>query len=259
MRFGIVTLVMVLAGCSSKTVDGTLIDGLTQQPLAGKTLVASAEGVSLTCQKVSANTDDAGKFVLEGACLDDAAYQLKVTDENLWLETAEVPQGGYEGPTQFIAWRAPKGDGIYALSGDTLTMLRTDSDVKRETIKGTEEEVLYPVKMPDQISKVKAGDFLVATTKDLCDNTKIVPVFQDQGVRTFADDSTIQDWWYIGVKFSSDTEFERTVASWDKSKEVHVEKGDRAFCFLPVNVLTAGRYSVMKEGDKRVRMMDVEG
>lgn len=259
MRSAMLMMTAMLAACGSKPVEGNLVDGLTGQPLAGKTLLASAEGVSLTCQKISANSDDKGHFSLEGLCTGDAAYQVKVTDENLWLETATIPQGGFAEPTQFTAWRAPQGNGVYALSGETLTLLRTDADLKQETVLNTTEIVQYPSKLPNEIAKIKAGDFLVAVSKDLCQNTKIVPLVMDVGPRNFNNAVSIPDWWYIGVKFTSDTEFQRVEVSWDKAKEKHVESGERAFCFLPVDVLTAGRYAVMKPDDKRVRIVDVEG
>lgn len=268
MRIGL-PLLLALAACGSSKIEGTLVDGLTNQPMAGVTVVAEAAGdASLTCKSFTGTTDASGAFTIDGACVSKVGYTLKVNDENLWIQNSGVPQGGFEGPQTITAWYAPVGEGLYVLStvesedGPTtrLDLISTSSVVESETILGTEDELVkYPAKIPPTVLTTSQADYIVGTTRDFCDNVKIYPLIQKQGRLTFAGERApyMDDWWFIGVEFASDTEFERRVATWDPAVETRVEDGDRYFCFLPVSQLTPGRYAVMKPDEARTRLLDV--
>jgi len=264
-------MIFALAGCSAGAIEGTLVDGMTNAPLEGVTLVASADGrVRLTCQKISATTDAQGMFSIEGACTGDSAYSLVTTDEELWLgDIAVVPQGGFSAPVEIKAWRAPVGQGVFTLEDTTLTDLRTVADIKTEKLYLTEPEKLveYPDEIPPEskIGTVAKGSHLVFASKDFCDNMELLPLVQDKaedkedGKRRFGDKEVWVDMdpWF-GVKFTGDEEWEQVPSGLDTSRIVRQENNTHAACFLPSDIVPPGRYVIRKKGGKRVYMVDFE-
>lgn len=268
-----VAILLTLGGCGGGNIDGTLVDGLSGAPIGGVEVVASADGqVRLTCQKVSAVTADDGTFSISGTCLGDSSYTLSTNDENLWLgDVSSVPQDGFEGPKQIKAWRAPVGSGVYSLMNDTLSVINTATDIKQEKLYLTDppEMVSYPDEIKEsKVGLVEAGGYLVLSSKDNCDGLQLYPLIEDKiedkpegdtRVRRFGDKETWADmnpWWYVGYRFASDTEWEKVDAKVDTSKVITQSNDKHTACFYPHGVVAPGRYALMKEGAKRLYLVD---
>ncbi|MEQ1565194.1 MAG: hypothetical protein ABMA64_06110 [Myxococcota bacterium] len=252
---------VVLVGCGSVSVEGRVVDGLNGQPIAGpyrvKAKAVSAEA-AISCQFFDADVSAEGKFVLDQLCT-GTAYTLETDRDDVWLvDQDQVPEGGWAQPTDLVAWRVPKGAGLYKLSNGQLEALKTAADVKSEKILGSEERVLYPAAIPNAVTVIGPEDYLVLVGKAAVEELKIEPLVAS-GQRKFGDATitwTMEPWLYVGVKFTDDTTFERVPATVDAAKVVDKERGERKARFVSGSALAAGRYAMLKEGDKRLYVFD---
>lgn len=257
----VVTAVITLVGCTSPSASGTLIDVVAgDKPIAGMRLIAEASGsASVSCSTFEATTDDNGNFKFDALC-SGTAYKLKPGNENLWLADGDViPDGGGEG-LQFKAWRSPTGPGAYLLTGTELQAIKTSADIKKEPIWKSDTEVaLYPATVPKSPAVIPADGYLVLVGERAAKQTAYWPLIASE-TRTFGSPTTtkitMDPWSYIGIEFSSDTEFERKTATPDDSKILKKDAGDRVTHWIPGNALPAGRYAMHKEGDTRTTIVD---
>ncbi len=232
----------------------------------------------MTCQTVSALTGEDGSFSIGGGCLGDTTYTLSTDNNELWLgDISSVPQGGFEGAQTIKAWRVPVGTGIYSLQGETLTTIRSATDIKTEQLLGSDppQEVMYPDEIkPSKVGLVGPGGYLVLASKEMCDNVKLYPLIEDKILdkpegdeqrRLFevvtkpSGDKVIpkmNPWWYLGYRFASDTEWEKVDANVDMSKVIRQESASHAACFYPHGVVSSGRYALVKDGQKRLYIVD---
>jgi hypothetical protein len=260
--FWLAGLFTLVAACSSVTVEGRVVDGLTGEPIPGPYRVkarAVSKDVALTCQYFDAEVSAEGTFELDQLC-SGTAYGLEVDRDDLWLvEVDQIPEGGFGQPTDLTAWRVPKGSGVYELAGGDLTMLRTASDVERDTIFGSEEVVRLPDTIPEQVDLIGEGEYLVLVGKATIDEMKLVPLVAS-GPRKFGDAekpyARPKPWWYLGTRFTDDTRFERVEAKIDPKRVVDKAKDDRHGRFIAGNALPAGRYALLKDDDKRMFLVD---
>jgi len=252
----IVTLVACNPGGSF---DGRLVDAMTSKPRSDIRVLAKAESPSdMTCQVREATTDATGTFHIDNTC-PDTTYDLVLGDDTLRLADAPKLTGGQKatGTVDLSVWRAPAGTGIFKLKDDTLTAVRTFSDVGEETVLGTAEKVRYPTKKPlSGLANIDGGSWLVIGGKNAIDRYRFLPLEPDTGVRNFENGVTIEDHVYIGVKFTSDTEFTRTDATLDESKIKNVTAGDRMVRYIASEALLTGRYAVLGDDDKRTFVID---
>lgn len=246
--------------CSSPSAKGTLTDGMTGEPIPEMRIVATAVGTtSMTCAAFEATTDANGAFEFKGLC-SGSAYDLKTANENLWLaETDQIPDGGAES-LPLKVWRAPKGAGLYRLSGGELNAIKTTADIKSEPVWNHEtEKVTYPSTLPKAPVLIGADDHLVLVGEGAVTQTQFHPLIAS-GERKFGSDKTtkvtMQPWSYIGVEFRSDTDYDRKTAAPDATKVLNKQKGDRNVSWVKGDALPAGRYAVHKEKDQRTTVLD---
>ena len=253
--------VLALAGCTSPSASGTLIDVVAgDKPIAGMRLIAEASGsASMSCSAFEATTDDNGAFKFPALCA-GTAYKLKPGNENLWLADGDtIPDGGGEG-LQFKAWRTPSGPGPYLMEGTELKAIKTSADIKKEPIwKSDTEFALYPATVPKSPALVPADGFLVLGGERAAKQTTFWPLIMS-AERKFGSPTTtkitMDPWAYIGIEFASDTEYERKTAVPDDTKILKKDAGDRVTHWIPGNALPAGRYAMHKEGDTRTTVVD---
>ena len=253
-------LALILTGCSSAPIDGTLTDGLTSNGIADVRVVAKATSpdASLTCQAFETNTGADGSFTIDGACT-GTAYALSLGDDTWWVpEFPEVPDGGAQG-LSLVAWRNGTGEGLYKLTADGFKPLRTHADVKSENILNTEEKVRFPwPTVPGNVPLIEAGDHLVLVGPRTVETFKIIPLIRSES-RKFGDKNswvTMDPWYYIGTRFTDDETFERVAANLDESKVILKKGGERAGRYVPGSALAEGRYVVLGEKSKTVTIVD---
>jgi len=240
--------------------SGTLVDGLSGAPRSGEGLraIAKASDTSdLTCSAKAGDVDANGAFTIADLCGPDT-YVLSLTDENLLIEEPPTIAGSDKiAGASLKVWRAPSGDGIYLMSKDDLTMVRTFTDVKYETkVDDPTMKVAYPYMKPTgKVKTVLPGDFFVISGKSNTDRLKRRPIIADPGKRTFAD-GAITDHVWVGVKFNSDTDWQPVEAQLDASKVKEVKSGDRIVQYMPSDALPEGRYALYGDDDKRMFIVD---
>lgn len=248
---------LLAAGCSSPTASGTIVDGMTGEPIANTRLVANAKGpAGMTCQTFDATTNEQGAFEFKGLC--DGEYGLKLDDENLWMaEVDTIPDGGAEN-LDIKVWRAPAGAGLYRLSGGEIESIRAAGDIMKEKIKGTDELAHYPANIPNRVPVIGPDDHLVIVGKSAVEQTRIDPLVPS-GPRIFGDDEVevkMDAWSYIGIQFTDDTTFERLTATIDESKLLTKEKGDRVTRYIPGSAIPAGRYVAWRPEGRGLVILD---
>ena len=64
-------------------------------------------------------------------------------------------------------------------------------------------------------------------------------------------------WAYLGIAFTSDTEFEERSVTLDESKVLSKEKRGRTARFISADSVPPGRYAVVKAGGKRAWIIDM--
>jgi hypothetical protein len=261
-------LALTLGACSSVTVDGRVVDGLTGQPIGStperpykiRAKAANAADVALTCQFFDAPVGADGTFKLERLC-NGTGYHLETDRDDLWLvEIDEIPDGGFGQPTDITAWRVPKGSGVYKLSDGELTMLRTATEVESDQIFNSSESVRLPHSLPDRVDLIGKDEHLVLVGKATIDEMKLWPLIESPP-RRFGDPKgrawrRPDSWWYLGTRFIDDEHFERVEAKLDPAGVVDKIKGERAGRFIASTALPAGRYALLKDDDKRMYLVD---
>ncbi len=243
----------LLVACGGGGLEGRVVDVMHgNAPLAGETLVARAvNSVRMTCQQLTGVTDADGRFTIDGLCLSETAYELRTTNDNLLLVgTTEVSAPG---EIVLEAWWAPKGDGTYLLRADGLSPLKTHADLKKRTITGTEHEILYPATLPDPMPSLGASEHLVLTGADSVANTRIAPLVQSDA-RTFGETS-VEPWWYVGVRFLTDTEVEPVEAAPSLDRVREVTEGGRTARFIAGDALPPGSYVLYRDGGRRASVV----
>jgi len=251
-------LVALLTGCSTVTVEGRVVDGLNGQPIAGPYRIkakATAPDAAMSCQFFDTEVDKDGKFKLDRLC-SGTPYVLETDRDDVWfVDVDQIPDGGWNQPTDLTAWRVPKGNGLYKLSNGTLEALKTVADVKIATPFKSDQTVRYPELIPNEVKVIGPDDYLVMVGRTAVENLKFQPLVRSEA-RRLDDDTTMEPWFYIGVKFTDDSHFEAVTAALDPGKVLEKRKGEREARFVPGAALPAGRYAVLGDDDHRLYMLD---
>ncbi len=255
------TAMLCLSACTTGTITATLTDGMTGEPLSNVPVTVRAQAeVSFSCQIFEGTTDTTGKVIIEGPCLTSSAYSISPVNSSLWFIEGNIVAQSSDGETAIEVLRAPEGKGSYILRGDTLTPLSTHGDIKRATILGTEEVVEFPSRIPAEsdIPLIDAQTWLVMTGPDAAHSSRLIPMVKSTPRRLLrnGDAITMQDWWYLGVRFASDHDFTRQAAMIDSSRVRQHASGDRAAYIVPFNAVPSGRYALKTEGSNRVTVLD---
>lgn len=272
---------LLAVGCGT-SVPGTLVDGITGEPLVGTPgeenalrLIADAvtEGedgrfeanreAGLTCQSFSGEIGTDGSFRLSDLCLSSSGYRLRLSDNNYFLgETDFLPQGSDGTPRTIKVWHAPMGSGVKILKDGRHLRITSRVSLKSETIKGTEDsKVHYPTALPGNVPLIEKGSKLIVTgmsNKDI----QLFPLI-NSGAREFKIEEgmetgpTMQPWSYLGTRFTDDETFERVQVSLDDSKIVRVEHRGHFAKFVPAEAVTPpGRYALWVEGQPSAFVVD---
>jgi hypothetical protein len=250
-----------VVGCSTVTVEGRVVDGLNGQPIQGPyrmKATATSGDVALSCKVFDAPVGADGAFKFDRLC-PGTAYRLETDSEEIWLvDVDEVPDGGFGQPTDLVAWRVPKGAGVYKLAGGELLALKTDAGVEVVSIWKSPEKVRYPDPIPNKMTHIGPEDHLVLVGKSAVEELKFHPLLES-GTRKFGDEKaawSMDPWWYVGVKFTDDTTFERVDAQLDSSKVIDKAKGDRQARFIPGSAMPPGRYAILRDDDRRMFLVE---
>lgn len=257
----VVAALLALAGCSSVTVDGRFVDGLTGEPVAGPfkvALKALSPDAALSCQYQQVEVGADGRFSVPGLC-GGTGYRIETDRDDLWLaELDEVPDGGFGSPTDVKVWKAPKGSGVYRYAGGELEVLKTAADVSKVTLRSTGEKILYPDSLQTP-AVIGPGEQLVLVGKTTIQEFRFEPLVP-AGPRVFGDATTritMEPWSYVGVRFPDDSDRVEVVkAELDTGKVVDKEKGNRVVRWIASDAVPAGRYGLFKDGDRRMYVVD---
>jgi hypothetical protein len=288
-----------LAACSSVTVEGNLVDGLDGKPVKGPmgiTARTTGTDTSLGCQFLSGEVDESGHYEVSGLCA--GPYALSLEREDLWLaEGAEIPDGGFGAPRDLQVFTVPKSAGVYLRAADgTLSEVKTAADLASEKLVDRTERVSLPENIvPDHIAVVEPGQHLVMVGKNVLDELAITPVVPStqRAFGTTAETVRMQPWWYLGTRFVENgtgalvvtepilvgceprapgsTEVvcegsakvpvavEKVEAKLDPAKVVEKRADPKAVRWLAADALPKGRYALMREGDRRMYLVDFGG
>lgn len=250
--------ILVIGGCSgSSNYNAMLINGMSGEPLSGVRVVAKASPApaDLTCQVREAVSREDGALVLEDLCRDQS-YVLRVPDPTLQLSGTTVVTGQPEMATvTHQAWRSPDGHGLYRLSGDSLAVLPTFSDVASDVaLDGT--PVRYPdMKPTGKVITIGEGEHLIVSGKKAIQRTKIHPLIPHEG-RVRLQGDTIRNHVFIGVEFNAASQPIQREASLDSAKVTEVLIRGEGMQFIAHDALPAGRYAVLGDTDSRVTILD---
>jgi len=245
-----------LTGCTS---SGSYTGQLEAQ--LGATLpddlrvIARSEPTStdMTCQTFDATLDASGAFVLNGLCA-DTTYALSLSNKTLLIEGINKVQGTTEDTpaTLMKVWPAPAGNGVAMLSEGSLKSISTYTDIKKLQLLGTQEEVLYPRHKPNSSVVLEEGNYLVIAGQNTLSRLDFHPLIEEKVERSFHDEYTLGPHFYIGLKFSSNTDVERLEALLDTAKVTNVMSARMAVRYIAHDALAPGHYALMGEGDKRM-------
>jgi hypothetical protein len=279
---------LALATGCNPTVSGTLVDGITGQPIAGKAADAGedvqalrivAEAVKadeagaltpntdagMTCMNKGSEVGQDGSFAISDICLGATAYRVTLSDKNIFLGDIDFFEQKMDAkaPVTIKAWHAPNGNGLNVLDGDDLTPVRSRAKVRKETIKATADElVYYPESLPKTTPMVSAGQYLVVSGSTYAD-FKMAPVINNPALEFKVEEGMesgpkMQAWSYIGTRFTDDTTYERVATQIDDSKVITVEKRGHVVKFIPPEAVSPqGRTAFWKEGSDSAFIVDI--
>ena len=257
------TIVLALgvfaAGCAPKgSYDATLVDGLTNDPLANTRVLLKTESNDFACQVFETTSNDAGQIHLEGMCA-DYEYTMSLPD-GAWTLPAMTIAGGQQGLSggNVKVWPLPGPAGIWLRSADgELSSVSTASDVTTDQIWESEESVRYPNQVPARIPRVDEGSYLVVAG-DVNLSKTLHPLLKSEHIRLGTPDKyfNMQPWHYIGTTFENASTYERHEAVIDSAKIVTGNPDGTSVQYWPADLVPAGRYAFLGDDDKRTYIVD---
>jgi hypothetical protein len=259
----VTALCAFLVGCSGSSLEGQIVDGMTNQPRADVRLVArtTSKDAGLTCKTFEGTSDASGNFKIAGLC-GGIPYEVKAVDETLWLaEFGGVPAEGLSDPQTLKAWRAPAGDGVYRMSGDKLTLLRTGGDVRTTIALNGGADLKYPSEIPKAVPVVSADDYLVMSGAEVIAKTNFYPLYKAFDAEVGTEDAPSKlTAWFAGVEFDADwAPTDVGSRTPNKDETAKTESGKRVVAYVKGSALPAHRYGAFKEGDRRMHVVDFGG
>lgn len=279
VRFaGSVLFGALLAACTSTgSFTGRLIDPVTNQPRPNTKVMAKAKsGGDPMCQSFDATTGADGTFTFPATCAEHT-YSLASFDETLILQGDLKFDGGVvvEGTRDVQAWRANKAEGVYIVSGDTVTEVRKSSDVYWEPVfpdpkdPKTYDKARYAAVMPNSVPNVPKGAQLVISGEDNLKELVVVPMVHATSDVTFphlesGNTYTLSDAWFLGVSFkakkiSGPADVEKVEAQTDAAKVHDLTGKGWAVRIIESEALPAGRYGIAGPDSSRMYIVDVGG
>lgn len=253
--FAALLSVVVVTGCSmSSTVEVSVTPHLNASMGDDLKILARSSATSdLTC-KVFEAPYEAGRFVLDGLCK-DTTYTLELTEPSLLVQgDMKLTATGEPMTTALELWPAPAGSGVAMLKPDgSLKAVGHYTDV--QTVKTDDEEQLavrYPRHKPNGAHHVDDGGHLVIAGQALADRLEFLPLIESTEERGFSG-YTLGPHWFAGVRFDSDTEYEKVSAELSTGKVTDVIGADgRVVRYIAHDALPAGHYALLGPDDKRM-------
>ena len=111
--------------------------------------------------------------------------------------------------------------------------------------------MVYPDTLPTRVVVVPAGSWLVFAGGKFTDRHEFLPMLQHDAylrLGSSKEPERSEPWWYVGVEFSSDTEYTRRDAKLDASKVKEIEQGGVKLRFVPGDAVPNGFYVMYYEG-----------
>jgi hypothetical protein len=238
--------ILTLLACVGPTLDGTITNGLNGEPLSGFTIVAEATTPqsSMNCQVAESKVDEAGKFSLQ--LCSGTAYTVKADGDIFLPELLEIPAEGLTGPITTTGYRAPDGEGIYLMSADKVTLLKTTTSLARDKLPdGT--EVIYPTKKLNEPPKVDASAALLLVGAEA--DRALVPLVT-HAERIPMAEGALPPCDIAGATIVNGVATPAT-ASPEAAKVVDITAGGRRLKLLREGALPTGRYAAFAPGDTR--------
>lgn len=260
-RKALLAVLVALAGCTTKgDFKGKLIDPLTGKARAEVEMVArSPTTPNLDCMEITGTTGADGSFVLDGLCF-GSSYTLETREPLLVLKGVDSIEGGVESTEvkEIHGYRAPSRSGVYTLEDDELTQQQSIADRGSAKIWNTEVDVHYPVTLPRKLVNLGEDAWLLLAGTRYLKRMELAPLIESGrrrlGSRSAPENS--EPWWYIGVEFESDTEYQRKKAEYDKAKVKQVNTDDLNYRYIRGDALPDGHYVLWSEKEGRMWMFN---
>lgn len=246
---------LLVTGCAtSSTVEISVtphLGALLGEDL--KILARSSDTTDLTC-KVFEAPYEAGRFTLGGLCK-GATYTLELTDPSLLVQgDTSLSATGEPMSAALELWPAPAGDGLAMLRPDgSLKAVGHYTDIQTVTTDDAEGlAVRYPRHKPNGSYHIQDGAHLVMAGGALIERLEVLPLVESTEERGFKG-YTLGPHWFAGVRFSSDTEYEKVAAELGSDKVTDVTAADgRVVRYVSHDALPAGHYALMGADDRRM-------
>ncbi len=265
MKLMYVAFACLLSGCQETTAVGLVLDGMTEQPMAGLRVLAKATGpTDLSCQVLETSSDDQGQFLFNNPC-PDTSYALVSGDKTVFLAGSPTFTGGVPTEAQLTlrAWRSPPGNGVYVLKGTEIFTMRTASRVSELPLwKSRDETVLYPDTIPSKLPSIGEQDYLILSGVKAIKRLEILPLIRHEKKLRFGSRNhkiDMDPWSYIGRHFTSKEKHEAVATQLDDSQVLKVIEEKRALMYIPGTALPSGIYALIGPGDKRVYLFEIKG
>lgn len=254
-------LVLFAAGCSpTGSFDGRLVDALTGSPLGNAKVKASAPtSPRLACQEFLATTAEDGTFRFDGLCM-DTTYAVVVDDPALVATGADAVPGGVPATEQVdvLAWRVPAKDGLYILKENEFKGMVPLAEIGSLRLWDSTETVLFPETLPTRVPVAEPGTFFVMAGAKYTGTMETYPLIQS-GRRKFGDRRdpvTSEPWWYLGVEFQTDTDWQRRTAEPAPDKVKALKKDKHDLRYLAGDALPGGHYAMLIPHEKKMYVVN---
>lgn len=254
-------LVGLLTACGGTDVHLQLHDTLADGPAVGIELsLVATDQAPFRCQQFSGTTDASGRLTLRDTCLSRTGYRVAATDPALWLDGQTELAAAGEPNLALSALVAPEGRGSWRVSGGSASPLPIHAEVHSAQLRGSDERVDYPSLIPadDDVPLLAAGDWLVLTSDTPIGVVPLVPLLPSdtRHLRHRGGDLTLQPWWYLGVRFTSDTDLTRQAFVLDTTGIVRRDEPGRSALAVPSTALPRGRYALLAADGRRLTVLD---
>ncbi len=243
---------LALAACRPEpgTAAGRLLDARTGAPVADVDVRLVAAGDA--CPPVTARTDAGGRWSAAALC-GEAAWTVAPADPGWYLP--EPPAAGTD--LELRAWRAPPEPGVYTVADATIAPLVTHTLLDTVRVFDSAEEVRFPVEIPGVVPRIGDGVALLIVG-DVLPTLAFAPLVPSAERRWFGTKDApvpVDPWVYLGVRFTSDTVFERVAVTVDAARVTTVG-GPRPLRYVGADALPVGRYALPTADGTRAFLLD---
>lgn len=241
--------------------QGRVVDGLTGKPIEGFRVVARSQGApSVECGLFEATTGADGTYKYDKLCV-GIEYAVSPAEKDHYvtdLPKANVQAGQVaSAPGDMKAWLLPPDIGMFVFAGGTYTPLRANADVKRVFLWESQETARMPATLPKSEPQVAPDAWLVLQGDRYLEKIRFLPLIKS-GERKFGkkgEEEITEPWHYVGLEFTSDTEYKRVEATIDPSKVVDLSAGESRIRFIRGDAVPPGHYAALADMDRRMTIL----